>query len=911
MYKNLLFLILIFTTYKIYGQDFQIKGTIKSASDSTGLPGASVVMENAETGGTKGIAADMEGNFNIQGLEAGEYLLKIQFIGFLPYSQEKTMANDVNLGDIYLEEETTTLQEIEIVGKLPVGDQRGDTSQFNAGAFKTAKDASTQDLVEKMPGIALIDGKIQAQGEDVEQILIDGKPFFVGDVNAALQSLPADAVSRIEIFDQLSDKALLSGFDDGERIKTINIITKPNRRKGQFGKATAGYGTDQRYLLGASVNLFNEDRRITVTGLSNNINSLNYSADPNNQGDTRTQDGIINTNTLGVNFIDHWAGKIDITGSYFFNHRKNEGFQSRLRDFVLPSDSGQNYTEDRYRVNTNADHRVNVRFDYKMNERNRILIRPRISLRDNYNTTNFLGRTVNAFEPINQTENAATSDNIDYDYYNRMFYSHKFKKPGRSITLGLNTSYHTNRDDSYRLANNIFYSAEERNEILDQYTDLDREGFAWEGRFSYTEPVGKRGQMELEYEFGNTVNDSDKRTYNFVEQTNDYTDLDTLISNTYKSQYFTHETELGYQYQTRKLRFQVEAEYQRATLQNDQFFPSEYELERIFHSFLPSARMEYKFSQNKNIEFNYRTWTNEPSVGQLQDVIDNSNPLQLRTGNPNLDQTYNNWLRTRYRAHNPETNKSFYASVQANIIHDFIANSTFIAEQPTDLGGGIILERGSQLTRPVNVAGYYNIRSYFSYGQPFELISSNINFNGGINQSRRPGLINNEVNMANTSNFRLGFSISSNINENIDFNIFTRSSYNLVENTLRPALNNNFFNQSTRLRFNWIIWEGLVFRTDLNHQVNSGLAEGFDNNFLLWNISIGKKIFRNQLGEISLNVFDLMNQNNNIRRNVTEVYVEDIQSNVLQRYFMLTFTYNLRNFSRGISEQDYQEMYNN
>lgn len=913
MNNRLILLFFLFITFKAYTQNIEVTGTVKSAADSTGMPGATVILEKTSADATnKGVVTDINGKFRIARVDTGHYTLKVQFIGFVPLTRDiQVKDSPVHLGNMVLQEETTTLQAIEIIGKVPVGEQKGDTSQYNAGAFKTAPDASAQDLVEKMPGIAMQEGKMQAQGEDVQQILVDGKPFFGDDVNAALQNLPAEVIASIQVFDQRSDKALLSGIDDGERTKTINIVTKPNRRKGQFGKTTAGYGSDKRYLAGASVNFFNEDRRTTVTGLSNNVNTLNYSADPNNRGNTRTQNGIIKTNALGVNFIDSWGEKIDISGSYFFTHRQHEGNQIKIRDYVLPSDSGQVYTENSHNTSANARHRVNMRFDYKINERNRILIRPYLSLEENNYNNYFLGRTDTEQGPLNQTENTSTSDNSDYDFYNRMYYSHKFKKPGRSFNIRLSTSYHTNEDDSYRLANNIFYNAEDSNETLNQFTKLNRAGFDWESSASYTEPLGKHGIVELEYEIGNTLNDSDKRTFNYLENTDDFSMLDTAISNTFESRYLTQETELGYQYKTEKLRVQVEAEYQRASLQNDQVFPRAYDMERLFHSVLPSARFSYKFSETNNIELNYRTWTREPSVDQLQDVIDNSNPLQLRTGNPDLDQSYNSWIRAQYRANNPETNRSFYATLQTTIIGDYISNSTFIAEQPTALADEIILEEGSQLTRPVNVDGYFNVRSYFSYGQPIDFIESNLHFGGSVSHTRRPGLINDEVNMANSSNFRLGTSLSSNISENVDFRISTRSSYNIVENSLRPALNNNYFNQSTRLRYNWILWEGLVYRTDLNHQLNTGLSADFDNSFLLWNMSIGKKVFKNQLGEVSVNVYDLLKQNNNIRRNITEVFVEDIQSNVLERYFMLTFTYNLRNFSKGTTIDDYEELYRN
>ncbi|AHM62387.1 hypothetical protein D770_20690 [Flammeovirgaceae bacterium 311] len=864
-----------------------------------------------------GVVTDMEGQFRLEDIKPGSYILNVQFMGFRPLLRaiefDQDQEKDLNLGTLSLREEETRLEEVVIVGKSLLGEQKGDTTSFNAGSFKTLQDASGQDLVEKMPGISLQDGNIQAQGENVVRILVDGKPFFGTDVKAALQNLPAEVIASVEIFDRKSDKALLSGFDDGEREKTINIITKPNRRKGQFGKASVGYGTDERYLLGASVNIFNEDRRLTITALSNNINALDYSADPNSQGETRTQDGIISTNTVGLNFSDDWGEKVEISASYLYSQRENRGISSLIRNYVLSADSGQVYTENSTNIRKNMDHRFDMRFEYNLDSNNRILIRPNISLKNDENNRFFLGRTVTDYGPLNQTENTATSDNLDYDFNNRMYYSHRFRKKGRSLTLGLRTGYHTNTDRARRLANNIFYREENGTEILNQRTTRERTGLSWEADASYTEPVGRRGQMELEYEIGNRINDSDKRTYSLyedeVEPYNEYSVLDTILSNTFKSEYLTQEVELGYQYTTEKMRFQVEAEYQQADLENQQQFPRPTDMQRTFNSFLPTVRFDYKFSESKNFEFDYDTWTREPSIGQLQDVIDNSNPLHLRTGNPNLNQSYHNRIRIRYRGRNPETEQTLFVYAASSIIRNNIANSTLIAEDPIVLSRDVVVARGSQLTRPVNVNGYWDFRSYVSWGRPVELISSNVGVNASVNYTQRPGVTNNTVNFNNSTNYRIGLSLSSNISEQIDFNIFTRAAYNVVENSLRPALSNDYFNQTTRLSFDWIFWEGFIYRLDLNHQLNTGLAESLDNSFLLMNMSLGKKILPQERGEISLHVYDLLAQNNNIRRNITELYVEDVQSNVLQRYFMLTFTYNLRHFSKGTDINDYEELH--
>ncbi|MCB0632017.1 MAG: TonB-dependent receptor [Saprospiraceae bacterium] len=896
-----------------YNQSYAISGTVQSAADESTFPGATVILLHPEDSSTvKGTITDFDGTFLLGEINKGKYLLRVQYLGYEPLNREITLDQNLNLGTLAMVEASTWLGEVTITESVAVSVQKGDTTQYNAAAFKTLKDASAQGLVEKMPGISMVDGNLQAQGENVVQILVDGKRFFGNDVKAALQNLPAEVIESIQIYDKASDKAEFSGFDDGEREKTINIITKPNRRSGQFGRTTLGYGSRGRYMAGTSVNAFNEDRRLTITALSNNINAQDYSADPNSQGESRTQNGIINTNSIGLNFSDDWGEKIEISGSYLFRQSNNDGETSLVRDYLLDSDDEQIYNEFRQDTRNHKEHRFDMRFDYDINDRNRIRMRPNVSFQYDRDNTFFDGRTRLNGDPLNQTANTYSANNSDYDFNNWLFYSHRFLKKGRSFTLSTHAGYHLNEDRADRDAENYYFGEEDRQELLNQYTERDRTGYHWNTNFSFTEPVGKKGQIELEYQVSNRLDDSDKITYDVLEEIDspDVTFLpDTSLSNTFNSKYLSQEVELGYQLRGEKLRLQVEAQYQHSNLKNDQEFPLPFDLERDFRVISPTVRLDYIFSKSKKLEIDYDTRTNAPSIGQLQNVIDVSNPLQLRTGNPDLDQAFSHRIRTRYRSNNPETDQSFFLFMQTSVNNNYITNNTIIAEEPILLEEGIILEKGSQLTAPVNLDGYWDFRSYISYGKPVDFIKSNVNVNGGINFSHRPGMINNEISFVDNSNFRVGFRVSSNISEKIDFNFSTRSSFNMVENSLRPSLSNNYFSQSTSFSYDWIIGDGIVTRVDLNHRLNNGLAEEFDNSYLFVNMSIGTKFLKNDLGELSLNVYDLFKQNNNIQRNVSEFYIEDRQSNVLQRYFMLSFSYNLRHFSRGTSMDDYKKLH--
>lgn len=896
-----------------FSQSFSVKGKVFEYGKENPVPYANILLLSvSDSSQVYGTISEIDGEFEMNNVREGNYLFKIQYLGYKNLFKTIEVNGNYDFGSLSIQEEATALGEIVVSTRRSTGTQKSDTTMYNADAFKTMKDASAQVLIEKLPGVIAEGGALQAQGENIGQILVDGKPFFGTDVQAALQNLPAEVIQSIEIFDQLSEKSQLSGFDDGERIKTINIITKENRRKGQFGKTTAGYGTDDRYLIGASINAFDEDQRITFTGLSNNVNMLNYTSDANSQADGRPQEGIVTTNILGLNYSDLWGKKIKVTGSYNYSNRENVGIVNLFRDFVTTNESNQEYSEIARDVRINNEHRAFLRMEYNPTDKTRILYIPRFSAESSTENSSFLGETTDGSNLINQVDNLKTGLYKEYDFFNRLIMGHQFGKPGRSITFRGLLHNGWDNDESDRNARNIYYEGDgERIENIDQRTTRERKGNRWEAGLSYTEALGKNGMLEAEYEIGNRGNNSDQLVFNV--EGGDFESgnmrLDTALSNAFQSDYLTQEFELGYQYSKDKLMLQTEVQYQDASLDNKQEFPQLFDLKRSFTAVLPSVRLEYKFSNSTNIQLDLDTRTAEPQVRQLQPVIDNTNPLQLRTGNPDLDQSYSKEFRLRFRSQNPDTDKSWFVFSRAQLVDNYISNSTFIAEQPTEMQYGIILEKGSQLNSPVNLDGYWDVRSWLSYGMPLDFIKSKLNLNAGLGLTRRPGEVNDQIGFNNSQRYSGGFSINSSISDQIDFNIWSRSSFNNVENSLNSNLNNKFFQQRFRVNFNWIMFAGIIYRLDLNHQINSGLSEGFDTNFSLINMSLGKKIFKNQRGEVSIMVYDLLGQNANVRRNITETFIEDVQTNVLQQYFMLSFTYNLRRFSKGMDEDSYNEMY--
>ena len=288
-------------------------------------------------------------------------------------------------------------------------------------------------------------------------------------------------------------------------------------------------------------------------------------------------------------------------------------------------------------------------------------------------------------------------------------------------------------------------------------------------------------------------------------------------------------------------------------------------------------------------------------------MVDNSNPLFISAGNPELDQNFQHTAVVRYTATNTDKGRTFFALLSMNLSENFIGNSTFIASRDNAQVGDIVLQPGAQFFQPVNLEGYRNLRSFVSYGLPVSWLKSNLNLNATASYTRTPELINEDINFAESPSFGLGLVLSSNISERVDFTFSSNSSLNLVNNSLANQANTNFFNQNTRFRFNWIFGDGFVFRSTTSHIANTGLSEGFNQNFILWNMEVGKKLLK-QKAELKFSVFDLLKENQSINRTITGSFVEDSQTQILTQYFMVSLVYNIRSFGQGATGIDEERL---
>lgn len=935
--KNVYVLFFLFFSTAAFTQNFSISGKILDEKSQTALPAALVSLAHPWGEVFKSDVADAGGNFKLEGIGQGGYSLKISFLGYRDFQQEVTISNkNIALGQINLTEGTVQLEGAEITAKIPLATVDGDTTSYNANAYKTLPDASAEDLMEKMPGVVVTDGKMQAQGEDIKEVLVDGKPFFGNDPTAALRNLPADVIDKIQVFDQKSEQAQFSGFDDGETSKTINIVTKTNRRNGQFGKVYAGYGTNDRYQIGGNASLFDGNRRISIIGQSNNINQQNFSTEDllgvvgssgggrrgrggrggggrggrgrrgggsgGNVNDFLVQQsgGITQTHAFGVNYSDKWSEKLNVSGSYFFNYSDNESDEISNTEYVDDELVSEFYTSNSQSESQNTNHRINLRLEYQIDSFNSISLRPRITwqLNDGFALTNDQGLL--GTELLSQSNNDFRSDLTGLDFNNSILFRHRFKKEGRTFSVNLNMGYKDQSGESFLKTNTAFFTPPETLDTLDQFANIDVTGGNLSTNLTYTEPLTDKSGLMFTYRASVQQDKSDQTTFDFDDQSNEYLLFNEELSNDFDNYYYTQQVGGGYNFREgRDLFFIARANIQWSKLESNELFPDVNELRRTFVNVLPFFMLRRRFSKQEDLRISYRSNTQSPSIEQLQNVLDNTNPLQLSIGNPALDQSYSHRFNARYSKTNTEKATILYALINATYTDNFISNATYLENTDAPIFNQITLQPGTQLSQPANLDNYWNLRTYFTYGMPLGKLKTNLNLDANANYTRTPSLINDALNYSKNTTAGLGITFSSNISERVDFTVSTRTTYNIVENTVQTNSDAKFWQQTSRVKLGWILPTGIIIRTDLTHQFYNGLSDGFNQNYALWNAAIGKKIFKNERGEIALTAFDLLSENQSITRNVTEIAIEDIQTTVLQRYFMLKFTYNFRNWNTG------------
>ncbi|MBN8545974.1 MAG: TonB-dependent receptor [Ignavibacteria bacterium] len=934
---SLMSLILIALISPVFGQSFSVKGIVVDSLDGSSLPGASISLIPARADQQQlNMLSGSNGEFEFKLANPGRYLIRISFMGYFDFADSVRVRRNestTDLGKLKLKRTSIEMKEVDITGVAIPSSQSEDTLSFAAKGYKTNPDATAEDLVTKLPGVQKEEGTLKAQGEEVKQVLIDGQPFFGDDPNVTLKNLPADLIEKVEIFDKLSDQARFTGFDDGQTSKTINIVTKRDRRNGQFGKLYGGYGSTEKFQSGGTVNFFTEGRRISLLGLANNVNQQNFSQQDllglnqgggsgghregfqgrggghgggNRGGGNAANNFLIgalegNTKTwsTGVNYQENWGRTAVLTGSYFFNFSDNSNNQTIGRQYFTSTPGNQLYDEISSSNSKNYNHRLNFRLEYNLDTMNTIVLTPRFSFQTNESASLYYGiSTFGNQGRSNSTDSKSGSDGSGYTFNNELIYRLRFATPGRSLSFTINTGINRRTLDRNQFSDNRFTTGNNIvtfDTINQKGNDLVK-GYNYSGNVVYTEPAGKNGQLQASISAGMTNNFSDKNTFNYNNALNRYDLLDSISTNKYDNDYMTYRGGIAYRLRDEAISLNVGLNYQIAQLTGDQSFPNNIKTEKDFYNFLPSLRFNYKISEAQNFRVFYNTNVNAPSITQLQNFYDVSNPLFIKAGNPDLKAEFSHRMSAQYLTTDKTSGANFFTMAFWQITKDYVGSSSFTAQKDTLIGRNVLVKRGSQFSFSRNFEQSNIGRFMLSGGLPVPFIKSNISLNVGIGYQTLPSEYQSLTTESKLYSFNQGITIASNISEDIDFKFTWSPSYYIARNELLPNTNDEYWVHSGTANLFFNVFDLFFIRTDYSLYKTSGISNGGDITYSLWNAGIGVKFLEGDRAELRLDVFDLLNENKSFIRTATDIYIENKTTQVLKQYFMLTFTYNLRAF---------------
>ena len=961
MKRTLLTTLLTLFAAAAFAQRGGVTATVVDADTGESVVGAVLTLTPVKTPEKKQyFTSAFKGAVSIPSLAYGEYSLSGAFLGYNNLDTTfRVSASKVSLGLLKLKP-GVQIETVVKEAKALRTSQKGDTVSYNAGAFKVVADADVEGLLKKMPGITVTDGTVEAQGETVKKVFVDGKEFFGEDVTTAIKSLPAEAVDRVEVYNKLSDAAEFSGMDDGEGYKALNIVTRPGMRQGQFGKLYAGFGYDAdtktedkfKYIAGGNANVFSGDSRISFIGLFNNVNQQNFSFEDilgvsgggggrrGGMGNymVRPQSGVASVNAIGVNYSDTWGKRNQVTfqGSYFFNNTNTENRSTVEKWYEAPM-IPDTLSTNGYSDTKGYNHRFNARLEWKISENQNLMIRPRFSYQSNdpwSRTTGWqYGAPADGGSGYSRTDNFSDALRHGYNVGTSAVYRAKLGKNGRTITLDGSFSYSDNTNNSNSWSN-ILATQPDRPAVDPEtgvwdpanYTELrylrnlaPSSSYSLRGSFTYTEPVAKYAQVSLQYRISYNSQERDKRS--FVTDDDTFTGgvLNPLLSNSYESGYLTQSVGPGFRFSKERNTFIANVYYQRSALDGQIVRDDAEKIKHAYNNVTYFMMGQLNINRENSLRLFVSSYTDSPSITDLQSVYDVSDAQNISHGNPNLKPTYSHRVNFHYTNSNVEKGRTFMWMFSMNTTLDYTAQH--LVQRPGDITIDGQAYSPNFYSTTENLDGYWQLRTHLSYGLPIGFLKSNFNVMAGVIYTKTPSMLGGTVDAAtgmisggernDTKNMGYDFRavLGSNISENVDFTLSWNGTYNEATNSLNADKSKNrYFNHTAQGNLKVVFPLGFTFTASAAYSQYIGFTNDYSEDYLLCNVWLGKKVFRNKRGEVMVGVNDLFNQNRAFSRSTGSGYTQNSTNSVIGRYYMVQFNYNLRRFgkkgSRNIKDYD-------
>ncbi len=942
MKKLLLLALLAMTTVVAFAQKREVSGTITDAQTKEAVSMVTVQLLKSDSTFVDGALSDNKGHFSIKAPADGQYLLKLSSVGYKTLTRSvsvKQKAN-INLGTLRFSADAIMLKEATVTAQAQKVVVREDTFEYNANAYRTPEGSTIEELVKRLPGAQVgDDGKITINGKEVKKILIDGKEFMTGDTKTAMKNIPTSIINKVKAYDQKSDLSRVTGIDDGEEQTVLDFGVKAGMNKGLMVNADAGVGTKDRYSARAFGGYMKGDFKVFGMGNANNVNDMGFGGRGGFLG--RGRNGLNASKMAGVNLNYEKKDTLKIDGSVRWNHSDGDVWsKSSSENYVSTVGSFSNSVSQAFSRGDNFN--AQARVEWTPDSMTNIMFRPTLSLSNSDGLSRGSSASFNedpygyvtdplsteAMKTLAQNGvivNSNTSNSITYSKSNSagamLQLNRKLNSRGRNITVRGDVSYTNSKSNSLSTNNVHLYQikdalGQDSTYQTNRYNLAPSKSWNYTLQTTYSEPLWKGTFLQLRYQFKYSYSKSDRSTYDFSNlgedffsgvsagyrswdgylnrlehPYTDYLDKDLSRYSVYKN--YTHNIELMFRMLRTKwqLNAGVMMQPQRSHyVQNYQGV--NVDTTRHVTNFTPTLDFRYKFNKISNLRVNYRASTSQPSISQLLDIYDDSDPLNISTGNPGLKPSFNQNFRLFYNSYFEKTKQSVMTFVDFNNTQNSISNKVTYNEQT-----------GGRITRPENINGNWNMNSALMFNTPLDSAGYwNINTFANFNYSNNVGYISLSRDANSIKNTTRDMTIGDRLagsyrNSWLEVELNGAFNYRHSNNKLQPASNSNVWQYSYGGSISATAPWGTTLATDLNMNSRRGYTDNsLNTNELVWNAQVSHSFLKGRSLTVMLQFYDILHQQSNLSRNITASMRSDTEYNSINSYMMLHVNYRLNLF---------------
>jgi hypothetical protein len=932
MKKTTILLVLLFIiSVPVLAQLAILKGTVIDTSEKRNLSNTVIaLLRPADSVLVSYTRSNTTGQFQLQKLPPGKFIVMVTRPAYADYYDrvDLTPGATIDLGKISMTLKSLLLAEVVVQHKLGAIRIKGDTTEYVADSFKVNPGATVEDLLKILPGIQVDkDGKITAQGETVQKVLVDGEEFFSDDPTIATRGLTADAVAKVQTFDKKSDQATFTGIDDGQKTKTINLQLKEDRKKGYFGKLELGSDGNKYWNNNLMVNAFKGKRKLSAYGIMSNTGKtgldwkegMNYGANNNVEMGTSDDGGVYymlsgggdefgGSNYWGeglpkgwnggLHYSNKWNGdKIHLNGNYQYNKLNTEAqgntfSQNRINDTVL-------YTNEYGNSFTSKDrNRIDGLYEVQLDSFSSLKATVQGSRGNSYSQSNYHLESFNEqYDTLSIIDRKSTVDADNKNFNSSILWRQKFKKQGRTLSISAKQNYTEVASKGIYYSDNNYY----KNNLVDSIRILDQQKLnentvsSINSRVSYTEPINKRSLLEFNYSIDNNHRQSRITTLEKNAPTaKEYGKEIDSLSNQYSFNVFTQSGGINYRYaKPKRINFSFgmnvsNAAYTREDLQRDSA------IKYSFTNFYPQANLNWTMGTNGNFRFSYNGSTQAPSIDQIQPIKDITNQLNIRLGNPDLKQAFRHKFNVSYNSYKFLSDRNIYAELSFNTTqHDFSTNNR------------VDLATGRKTSQPINVNGNYWANSNIWYRKKVTKWGLRAGGDAGISLNHNTNYTNDQENRTDRYTYSIGPSLGFYKEKKYSFWLNTNFDYNVskTSTSLLPDQVTRYLTQRHELD----IWMTLPWKLEVSTNCTFNLRQKTsvfekNNNTTIWNASIDRKLFKNDVARLRFSARDILNQNIGFNRNINNNFQSERTYNTIKRNFMLSFIYN---FSKNGKPMDF------